>query len=105
MRTRTLHVSFRPERHLLARLDAWDEAVRRDARLRPGSWRLLVLWRAAQSATVSASTGIEGNPLGPDDVEAVLSGTAVDASADDVQAVLNYNDALTLARDIAPRTR
>jgi fido (protein-threonine AMPylation protein) len=100
---RDLHVRYAPERHLLERLEAWDEAVRRDAVRRPGNWRLVALWSAARSATVSGSTGIEGNPLGPEEVDEVLSGGTVDASPEAIREVENYNRALELSRDLATR--
>jgi Fic family protein len=85
------------------RLDQWENAVRRDARLGPGDWRMLAVWPAARDAAVSGSTGIEGNPLDPATVEEVLSGAAVEADADHIREVENYNRALNLARDAAAR--
>ncbi len=62
------------------------------------------MWPAARDAAVSGSTGIEGNPLDPAAVEAVLAGAAVDAEAVHVREVENYNRALNLARDAAARS-
>jgi len=85
------------------RLDQWDNAVRRDARLAPGDWRTLVVWPAARDAAISGSTGIEGNPLAPAAVEEVLAGVAVEADSEHIREVENYNRALSLARDAAAR--
>jgi Fic/DOC family len=86
-----------------ARLDQWENAARRDDDLGPRSWRLLAVWPAARDAAVSGSTGIEGNPLAPGQVEEVLAGAAVEADADHIREVENYNRALNLARDAAGR--
>lgn len=99
----TLHLSYRTNTVVRERLDRWENAVRRDATPGPTNWRLLAVWPAARDAAVSGSTGIEGNPLGPDAVEAVLAGAAVDADAVHIREVENYNRALNLARDAAAR--
>lgn len=99
----TLHLDRRPNTTVRDRLDRWENAVRRDAELGPANWRMLAVWPAARDASVSGSTGIEGNPLGPAQVEAVLAGAAVDADATHVREVENYNRALNLARDAASR--
>lgn len=64
---------------------------------------MLAVWPAARDAAVSGSTGIEGNPLDPAAVEEVLAGAAVDADADHIREVENYNRALNLARGAAAR--
>ncbi|MGQ0608274.1 MAG: Fic family protein, partial [Chloroflexota bacterium] len=61
------------------------------------------MWPAARDASVSGSTGIEGNPLDPGQVERVLAGAAVEADAIHIREVNNYNRALNLARDAALR--
>lgn len=99
----TLHLTYTPNTVLRERLDRWENAVRRDAELGPGNWRMLAVWPAARDAAVSGSTGLEGNPLGPGAVEAVLAGAAVDADADHIREVENYNRALNLARDSPAR--
>lgn len=99
----TLHLTYLSDITVRSRLDAWDSAVRRDARLAPGDWRTLVVWPAARDAAVSGSTGIEGNPLDPSAVEEVLAGAAVEGSSDHIREVENYNRALGLARDAAAR--
>jgi Fic family protein len=99
----TLHLTYVPNMAVRDRLDAWDNAVRRDARLAPGDWRTLVVWPAARDAAISGSTGIEGNPLDPSAVGEVLAGAAVEADTDHIREVENYNRALTLARDAAAR--
>ena len=99
----TLHLTYASDMAVRERLDRWENAVRRDAELGPGSWRMLAVWPAARDAAVSGSTGIEGNPLGPAEVEAVLAGAAIDADAGHIREVENYNRALNLARDAAAR--
>ena len=99
----TLHLSHRPSVTIRDRLDRWENAVRRDAEVGPGNWRMLAVWPAARDASVSGSTGIEGNPLDPAQVEEVLAGAAVDADEAHIREVENYNRALNLARDAALR--
>jgi hypothetical protein len=99
----TLHLTYVPNMVVRERLDQWENAVRRDAQVGPGDWRMLAIWPAARDAAVSGSTGIEGNPLDPAAVEEVLAGAAVDADADHIREVENYNRALNLARDAAAR--
>lgn len=99
----SLHTSFVPNMVIRQRLDQWENAVRRDAQLGPAGWRMLAIWPAARDAAISGSTGIEGNPLDPAAVQEVLAGAAVDADADHIREVENYNRALNLARDAAAR--
>ena len=99
----TLHVTYLPSMVVRERLDQWENAVRRDARVGPGDWRMLAIWPAARDAAVSGSTGIEGNPLDPAAVEEILAGAAIDADADHIREVENYNRALNLARNAAAR--
>lgn len=99
----TLHLTYTPNMAVRERLDRWENGARRDADLGPGSWRMLAVWPAARDAAISGSTGIEGNPLAPGQVEEVLAGAAVDADADHIREVENYNRALNLARDAAAR--
>ena len=99
----TLHLSYRPNMDVRARLDRWENAVRRDAELGPGDWRMIAIWPAARDASVSGSTGIEGNPLGPAQVEEVLAGASVEAEETHILEVENYNRALDLARAAGSR--
>lgn len=99
----TLHLTYIPNTAIRERLDRWDTAVRRDPGLEAGSWRMFVVWEAARDAGISGSTGIEGNPLSPTQVEEVLSGAAVDAADVHVREVANYNRALDLARSAISR--
>ncbi|MGH2444738.1 MAG: Fic family protein [Candidatus Limnocylindria bacterium] len=69
-----------------------------------GNPRLLAVWPAARDASVSGSTGIEGNPLQPEQVEQVLAGASVAEDPVHVREVENYNRALNLARDAALRS-
>ena len=98
-----LHLIYTPNMAVRERLDRWENAARRDAEPGPGNWRMLAVWPAARDAAISGSTGIEGNPLAPAQVEEVLAGAAVDADADHIREVENYNRALNLARDTAAR--
>ena len=95
----TLHLTIAPDPAIRERLDRWETTVRRDAHLAADSWRMLVVWEAARDASVSGSTGIEGNPLTPAQVEEVLSGAAIGADDVHVREVANYNRALVLARE------
>jgi Uncharacterized conserved protein len=99
----TLHLTYTHNTAVRERLDRWENAIRRDAELGPGNWRMLAVWPAARDAAVSGSTGIEGNPLSPRAVEEVLAGARVDADADHIREVENYNRALNFARDAAAR--
>jgi Fic family protein len=99
----TLHLTYMNDPAIQDRLDRWDNDVRRDAEPGPGNWRMLAVWPAARDAAVSGSTGIEGNPLSPGAVEEVLAGASVEANADHIREVENYNRALNLARDAAAR--
>jgi len=99
----TLHLNYIPNMVVRERLDQWENAVRRDAQVGLRDWRMLAIWPAARDAAVSGSTGIEGNPLDPAAVEEVLAGAAVEADADHIREVENYNRALNLARDAAAR--
>jgi len=99
----TLHLSYTSTMTVRERLDRWEGATRRDVALGPGNWRMLAMWPAARDAAISGSTGIEGNPLSPTQVEEILAGAAVDADADHIREVENYNRALNLASDAAAR--
>ena len=99
----TLHLTYIPNTDIRERLDRWETAVRRGSDLRFENWRMLVMWDAARDASVSGSTGIEGNPLTPEQVEAVISGAAVDGSEVHVREVANYNRALDVARAAVAR--
>src|SRR5262245_16777565 len=99
----TLHLTYTLGTAVRDRLDQWEQAVRRDPELAPGDWRLLAIWPAARDATISGSTGIEGNPLDPAAVEEVLAGAAVTADAVHIREVQNYNRALNIARNAAAR--
>ncbi len=98
-----LHLTYIPNPDILERLNRWETAVRRGAELVTGSWRMLVVWDAARDASISGSTGIEGNPLTPEQVEAVISGAAVDGSETHVREVANYNRALDIGRAAVAR--
>ena len=100
----TLHATYIANSDIRQRLDQWDTAVRRGPDLMIENWRMLVVWDAARDASVSGSTGIEGNPLTPEQVEAVISGAAVDESEVHIREVANYNRALDVARAAVARS-
>jgi hypothetical protein len=99
----SLHVTHAIDPSVVQRLDEWDRGVQASASLDAGNWRLLVVWPAARDASVSGSTGIEGNPLDPEQVDQVLAGAAIEADPEHIREVQNYNRALNLARDAALR--
>ncbi len=99
----SLHLEYRGDPAVRARLDEWDEAVRANRDMDRGDSRLLAVWPAARDASVSGSIGIEGNPLQPEQVEQVLAGASVAEDPVHVREVENYNRALNLARDAALR--
>lgn len=82
------------------RLRRWDDALTPAPRTELGPWQL-ELYRHLRSATVGASTRIEGNPLSVAEVNAVIQGETVDAPAVARLEVANYNQALTLATSFA----
>jgi Fic family protein len=67
------------------------------------AWQLAAIWSQARSATVAASTAIEGNPLTDAQVDAVLGGGQVDADQVVVREILNYSDAMNVAARAAER--
>lgn len=99
-----LHLNDGTDPVVRDRLDRWDDAVRASGNMERGNSRLLAVWPAARDASVSGSTGIEGNPLQPEQVEQVLAGASVAEDPVHVREVENYNRALNLARDAALRS-
>lgn len=99
----TLHLTYGATEEVRRRLDRWDTAVRHGVDLTTQSWRMFVVWNAARDASVSGSTGIEGNPLTPEQVDAVLAGAGIDADDVHVREVQNYNRALELGRAAVSR--
>ena len=99
----TLHLDHHITPEIRARLDHWAEALRRESHATRRDWRLVAIWPAARNASVSGSTGIEGNPLSPAQVDEVLAGAAIDAQEIHVREIQNYNRALDIARDAARR--
>lgn len=98
-----LHIAYQMTPRLTALLARWDSQVGEEGPIVQNRWTDIALWPAARSGTVAGSTGIEGNPLTPAQVDQVLSGGQVDASSADVREVLNYNDALDIANRAAVR--
>lgn len=98
-----LHLAYQNTDRLQGLLASWDSQVDAGDPIVQHRWTDLALWPAARNATVAGSTGIEGNPLTPAQVDEVLTGGHVEASATDVREVLNYNAALDLANRAAIR--
>jgi Fic family protein len=99
----TLHLTYLPTEEIRRRLGRWDSAAREGVDLTTQSWRMFVVWDAARDASVSGSTGIEGNPLTSEQVGVALSGAMVDADDVHVREVVNYNRALELGRAAVTR--
>jgi hypothetical protein len=100
---RSIHVHFIPSEEVRQRLDSWKTEARHGVGGALGPWTLAAVWSAARSATVAASTAIEGNSLTPEQVDAVLGGAQVDADPLDVRDIANYNAALNIAQRAADR--
>ena len=96
----SLHLNYGLSTETVERLDRWDEVMRAEPPLHPIRWHMY-LEHYLRSATVTASTEIEGNPLTLSQVDALLQGEAVDAPARARQEVLNYNGALSTATSLA----
>jgi Fic family protein len=99
----SLHLAYQRTRRLTQLLEAWEAGVADEGPLVQHRWTSLALWPAARSATVAGSTGIEGNALSIDAVDAVLSGQTPPGRPSDIRDVLNYNAALDLANRAALR--
>ncbi|MFI5259816.1 MAG: Fic family protein [Candidatus Limnocylindrales bacterium] len=97
-----LHTHIIPNSEVRDRLDRWDDAAREPARS-PSSWHLAALWTAARSATVAASTAIEGNPLTDAEVQEALGVGTVGSGGAPVREILNYNEAMNIAARAANR--
>ena len=98
-----LHLSYQRTDRLQALLDHWDERVAGEPPVALHRWANLAVWPAARSATVAASTGIEGNRLSVDEVDEVLAGGSVSGRTADIRDVRNYNRALDIANRAALR--
>jgi len=98
-----LHLAYQETPHLRDLLASWDAQVGAEEPIVQHRWTDIALWPAARNATVAGSTGIEGNPLTPAQVDEVLSGGRIQARATDIREVLNYNAALDLANRAALR--
>jgi len=98
-----LHLSYQPTATLSDLLRAWDERVAGEGPIVLHRWTSMAVWPIARRATVAASTAIEGNRLTSDQVDDVLSGSAVSAASADIRDVQNYNRALDLANRAALR--
>ena len=100
LRPGSLHLAHTIGPETAERLRRWDAALALGPQEQLGPWHI-ELYRHLRSATVGASTRIEGNPLSVAEVDAVIQGESVDASAHARQEVANYNRALTLATSFA----
>lgn len=96
----SLHLSYGLTRSSLQHLEEWDAALGAEPPLQPMRWHVF-LERYLRSATVTASTRIEGNPLTLSQVDALLRGDSVDAPRAARLEVTNYNHALELATSFA----
>lgn len=99
----SLHIDYVPSMEVRQRLNDWDNAIRVEGQLREHNWGFLAIWSAARSATTSASTGIEGNPLTPDQVDDVIAGQGVEADDLHVREVANYHRAMEYVHRVATR--
>jgi Fic family protein len=98
-----LHVAYQQTSALDASLGAWDRLIADEPAPVLHRWTRLAAWPAARSATVAASTAIEGNQLTPAQVDNVLRGVAVNGRPTDIRDIHNYNRALDLANRFALR--
>lgn len=98
-----LHLAYHRTDALRASLHAWDRLVIDEQAPTLHRWTTVAVWPAARSATVAASTAIEGNRLTTEQVDEVLGGSSVAGSPADIRDVLNYNRALDLANRAALR--
>jgi Fic family protein len=96
-----LHLAYQRTSGLDASLGAWDRLIADEPAPVLHRWTRLAAWPAARSATVAASTAIEGNQLTPAQVDAVLGGVAVNGRLADIRDIQNYNRALDLANRFA----
>lgn len=96
----SLHLDYLHTDEIVRGLAAWDAAQVAEPQLRPMRWHVY-LERYLRSATVAASTQIEGNPMTLREVDALLRGDAVQASRIAQLENTNYNHALELATSFA----
>jgi hypothetical protein len=99
-----LLIAYQETDALRSLLAQWDAHTASEPPVGQYRWTNIALWPVARGATVSASTGIEGNPLTSVEVDEVLSGVAVEARPADIREVLNYNRTLELANRAALRS-
>lgn len=96
----SLHLAYVLSEDTRRRLAMWDAFLARAESTELGPLQLEI-YRHLRSATVGASTRIEGNPLTVSEVAAVIQGEHVDASRNARLEVENYNQALTLAASLS----
>lgn len=97
-----LHTHYALDPVARERLVAW-EAAAREVATQIRAWSLAAVWDVARSATVAASTAIEGNTLTEPEVQDALGGGPIRESTADVREILNYNEAMNIAARAAER--
>ena len=100
LRHGSLHLAYTLGPEATERLHRWDAAQALGPPAELGPWHI-ELYRHLRSATVGASTRIEGNTLSVAEVDAVIQGDPIDATPQARQEVANYNQALTLVTSLA----
>jgi Fic family protein len=96
----SLHLDYWLTPDAEEQLRTWAAAMATEPPLHPIRWHMY-LQHYLRSATVTASTQIEGNPLSLAQVDALLQGEAVDAPLRARREVINYNAALSTATSLA----
>ncbi len=96
----SLHLRYALTPNSENRLREWDATLEAEPPLHPIRWHLY-LQRYLRSATVTASTQIEGNPLSLGQVDRLLQGDRIDATPRARREVTNYNNALSVATSLA----
>jgi fido (protein-threonine AMPylation protein) len=97
---RSLHLDYALTRESETLLGEWNAALASEPPPLRIRWNMF-LQRYLRSATVAASTQIEGNPMSLPQVDALLQGEAVRAPQNRRIENLNYNRALSIATSLA----
>ena len=96
----SLHLAYRLDQEAQEAIARWDRTMAAEPALQPIRWHVF-LQRYLRSATVAASTQIEGNPLSLNEVDAVLQGEAMDVPPQVRNEPINYSNALSAATSLA----
>lgn len=99
-RVSSLHLEYALSPEGEEALREWDRTVAAGPTLQPTHWHMF-LQRYLRSATVTASTQIEGNPLSLGQVDRLLQGDRIAASPRARREITNYNNALSMATSLA----